>query len=68
MQESLFRSYYQLAVVGPLKEMTDIFVVVIVKTQDKSGIKAGSGTGVKRAPDTCKDVPGCESKLCNSAY
>ncbi|KAK3742042.1 hypothetical protein RRG08_060126, partial [Elysia crispata] len=64
MQESLFRSSYQLAVVGPLKEMTDIFVVVIVKTRDKSGIKAGSGTGVKRAPDTCKDVPDSEWSGC----
>ncbi|KAK3750363.1 hypothetical protein RRG08_060125, partial [Elysia crispata] len=53
---------------GPLKEMTDISycIVVIVRTtpKDKSGIKAGSGTGVKRAPDTCKDVPDSEWSGC----
>ena len=67
MQESLFRSSYQLAVVGPLEHMTDIFVVVIVKTRDKEGITAGSGTGVHRTPDRCKDVPGEESNFYKSA-
>ena len=59
MQESLFRSSYQLAVVGPLEEMTDIFVVVIVKTRDKGAITGSvSGSGVNRGADNCKDVTG----------
>ncbi|KAK3751449.1 hypothetical protein RRG08_051174 [Elysia crispata] len=65
MQESLFRSSYQLAVVGPLEHMTDIFVVVIVKTQDKvSIIGSGPGSGVQRVADNCKDVAGTEWSGC----
>ncbi|KAK3751432.1 hypothetical protein RRG08_051157 [Elysia crispata] len=65
MQESLFRSSYQLAVVGPLEEMADIFVVVIVKTRDKGAITGSvSGSGVNRGADNCKDVTDTEWSGC----
>ena len=58
MQESLFRSAYQLMVVEPIGTMTAIFVVVIVKTRDKGAVTAVSGFGFQRGANKCKDVPG----------
>ena len=58
LQEKLFRSSYHLAVVGPLIQMTAIFVVVVVKTQDIGAVMAVSEMGVASFPDTCENVKG----------
>ncbi|KAK3764723.1 hypothetical protein RRG08_042033 [Elysia crispata] len=55
MHENLFRSSYQLSVVGPLKDMTAFFVVVIVRTQDKGAVKYRF-KGNRYVPDECRDV------------
>ncbi|KAK3761302.1 hypothetical protein RRG08_014313 [Elysia crispata] len=64
MQESLFRSSYQLVVVGALETMADIFVVVIVQTRDQESIIAESGSGASISPDLCKGVPDTEWSGC----
>ena len=58
LQEKLFRSSYHLAVVGPLIQMTAIFFVVVVKTQDIGAVLAVSEMGVTSFPDACENVKG----------
>ena len=58
LHENLFRTSYHLAIVGPLIEMTDIYVVVIARTLVREIMTLVSGNGIRRTPDKCMTVTG----------
>ena len=58
LHENLFRQTYQFSVVGPLADMTDVFLVVIVRGQDKDAVMVVSGAGEKISAENCQAVSG----------
>ncbi|GFS27508.1 hypothetical protein ElyMa_005276300 [Elysia marginata] len=55
---SLFRPSYQLVVVGPLSQMADLFIVVVVRTLYRWTLILQGGNKPVRIPERCQDVPG----------
>ncbi|GFR61869.1 hypothetical protein ElyMa_005442400 [Elysia marginata] len=58
LREDLFRTVYQLAIVTPLKEMTSVYIVAVVRMENKGQVIVTSGTNDIIFPDSCQDVEG----------
>ena len=56
--EGLFRDSFQLAIVGPMANVTAVYVAVIVKTEDRQALTVVSGEGVAQPSGVCQRVRG----------